>query len=115
MVDSVLIVDIDECAVDTHNCHADATCKNTIGSFTCTCNVGYTGNGVSCTGMKCSFYQLMNCFMKCWSFFSIPFWSVLQNKWKILSHNAVLSKHKIERNENLKKIKSEIRICISFE
>ena len=34
----------------THNCHADSRCTNTKGSFYCTCNVGYTGDGVTCTG-----------------------------------------------------------------
>jgi uncharacterized protein (TIGR03382 family) len=41
-------VDIDECALGTDNCDANATCANTPGSFTCACNVGYSGAGVSC-------------------------------------------------------------------
>ena len=31
------------------NCAADATCTDTPGSFICTCNLGYTGNGTVCT------------------------------------------------------------------
>jgi hypothetical protein len=42
-------VDIDECANGTANCSVNATCKNTHGSFTCTCNPGYTGDGKTCT------------------------------------------------------------------
>ena len=42
--------DIDECALGTDNCDSQATCVNTIGSFTCGCNVGYTGNGITCVG-----------------------------------------------------------------
>ena len=45
--------DIDECTINTHNCDRDpgqATCTNTIGSFTCACNTGFAGNGVICTG-----------------------------------------------------------------
>ena len=42
--------DIDECTDGTHNCDSNATCANTVGSFTCTCNAGYTGNGTICTG-----------------------------------------------------------------
>ncbi|CAH3173478.1 unnamed protein product, partial [Porites evermanni] len=42
------IVDVDECDDDTHNCHSEATCTNTVGSFTCSCNEGYTGDGILC-------------------------------------------------------------------
>ena len=33
-----------------NDCHVDATCTNTDGSFTCACKPGYTGNGTDCTG-----------------------------------------------------------------
>ena len=42
--------DIDECTSGTHNCNANAHCSNTIGSFTCNCVQGYSGNGVECSG-----------------------------------------------------------------
>ena len=48
--------DNNECTLDTHNCHDDATCTNTYGSFYCTCNTGFTGNGVNCSGMT-KFHQ----------------------------------------------------------
>ena len=35
----------------THKCHVDATCANTIGSFACSCNIGYVGDGYNCTGI----------------------------------------------------------------
>ncbi|XP_078603619.1 uncharacterized protein LOC144877552 isoform X4 [Branchiostoma floridae x Branchiostoma japonicum] len=41
--------DVDECAEETDNCSPQATCSDTPDSFTCTCNPGYTGNGVTCT------------------------------------------------------------------
>ncbi len=37
--------DIDECVVGTDGCHNNANCMNTMGSFTCECMLGYTGNG----------------------------------------------------------------------
>ena len=42
--------DEDECQDEKHNCHANAQCNNTFGSYNCTCLNGYSGNGVSCLG-----------------------------------------------------------------
>ena len=44
-------VDTDEC-LTVSPCHASATCNNTEGSYTCTCNSGYFGDGVSCNGRR---------------------------------------------------------------
>ena len=44
-------LDIDECIIGTNrnNCDENASCTNTFGGFTCTCNDGYEGDGVTCT------------------------------------------------------------------
>jgi len=42
-------IDINECNLGIDNCHLFATCTNTQGSFTCQCNLGYFGDGFSCT------------------------------------------------------------------
>ena len=50
-----LLSDVNECLPSlisepyrhlTHNCHADANCTNTNGSFYCACLTGYSGDGV---------------------------------------------------------------------
>ena len=51
VVVNVNVVDLNECVIGTHNCHADSNCSNTKGSFYCTCLTGYSGDGVGCVGM----------------------------------------------------------------
>ncbi|CAG5110171.1 Oidioi.mRNA.OKI2018_I69.chr2.g4598.t1.cds [Oikopleura dioica] len=41
--------DVNECYKGTDNCHYNARCVNTVGSFQCICKNGYQGNGVNCT------------------------------------------------------------------
>ena len=44
------VPDINECTTNTHNCHDNANCTNTNGSFACECWNGFTGDGKNCTG-----------------------------------------------------------------
>ena len=44
--------DVDECNASIPACDVNAKCKNTIGSFLCTCNIGYHGDGKSCQGKR---------------------------------------------------------------
>ena len=43
--------DINECAESTAACDSNATCANSPGSYECICDNGYSGDGMSCTGM----------------------------------------------------------------
>ncbi|CAH3156243.1 unnamed protein product, partial [Porites evermanni] len=63
-VPDFFFADINECEAGKHNCHANANCTNTKGSFECTCNPGYSGDGVNCTGENnTSVFFLMNLFL----------------------------------------------------
>ncbi|XP_072048085.1 uncharacterized protein [Amphiura filiformis] len=51
--------DINECILGIDNCnHVNGTCKNTIGSFTCSCKSGYNGDGINCTACTSGKYGI---------------------------------------------------------
>ena len=39
---------VDECEKAIHDCHRNADCKNTVGSYECYCKKGFIGNGKYC-------------------------------------------------------------------
>ena len=41
--------DFDECDLDL--CAAGANCSNVMGGFLCSCNEGFSGDGLTCSGM----------------------------------------------------------------
>ncbi|XP_044181237.1 uncharacterized protein LOC114975424 [Acropora millepora] len=47
--------DIDECSSAANECHQNASCHNTKGSYNCTCKDGFEGDGKNCTDIdECS-------------------------------------------------------------
>ena len=52
-----IFADIDECELETDNCNSYANCTDTDGSYTCTCQIGFTGDGRECDG-NAFFYNL---------------------------------------------------------
>ena len=47
---NIIFADLEECATNTHNCDVNADCVNTVGSYSCKCRAGYTGDGQTCNG-----------------------------------------------------------------
>ena len=43
-------LDVDECTAFFPVCHVNANCRNTRGSYSCTCNSGFSGDGKTCRG-----------------------------------------------------------------
>ena len=52
--------DISECEVDLDNCDQQATCTNNLGSYSCACNAGWTGDGFSCQGKNNMFPEYLS-------------------------------------------------------
>ncbi len=46
----LLYIDIDECT-SGNNCSVNAFCTNVNGSYYCTCNIGFQGDGSDCSGV----------------------------------------------------------------
>ncbi len=47
--------DVDECLRQTDMCSMNELCKNSIGSYQCSCKNGYSGNGTYCVDIdECS-------------------------------------------------------------
>ena len=53
--------DVNECEKPGgNNCHQNATCTDTAGSYTCSCMLGYSGNGNVCDGMIIDIVCMLN-------------------------------------------------------
>ena len=77
-------IDINECDIGSDDCGNNSICANTIGSFTCTCEIGYQGSsGRNCVG-KTFVYDANACDMVK---FCVPV--VLQNICIILCLNDI--------------------------
>ena len=49
---NLCVSDVDECVREgsSYPCHTRADCNNSMGSYYCTCQTGFSGDGSSCDG-----------------------------------------------------------------
>ena len=50
LTDVFFFLDVNECKAGTYKCDAQASCSNTIGSYTCKCNPGWENIEGKCQG-----------------------------------------------------------------
>ena len=57
----MLASDINECDRSPSVCHVNADCQDTEGSFNCSCQTGFLGDGMTCNGnVICSLHVCMH-------------------------------------------------------
>ena len=49
-------LDVNECDTGIDSCHMNATCINTIGSYDCKCDHGFSGDGFNCSSKVLHYY-----------------------------------------------------------
>ncbi|XP_069476266.1 mucin-4-like [Ambystoma mexicanum] len=60
-----LTLNLDECSLGS-SCSSRATCTNTVGSYKCTCNSGFNGDGFSCVDVnECNSTTLCSSYATC--------------------------------------------------
>lgn len=57
-------LDINECRDETNRCHVKARCINTQGSYTCSCNSGFHGDGMVCSDIDECAWGVHDCHRK---------------------------------------------------
>lgn len=72
-----IVPDVDECASpETNECHLNAVCTNTEGTYVCRCKKGFSGDGKNCTGKIPKVFRLFFMLNFIIPFF-LSFWEVL--------------------------------------
>jgi hypothetical protein len=98
--------DIDECTEGIDNCHQQAMCQNTDGSFICYCNNGWTGNGTHCTGKEGINWVSHQRITQSWMFYHGPWLTINIEPCQVT--NGV----RCQRNMNVRLSRNSWDYCI---
>ena len=82
------VLDENECNATTYPCHEDAFCNNTVGSFECICEDGFTGNGTFCRGLL----NVLSLLLIDWDIWDVPV-----HYSTIIPYNSVHGRFKNEK------------------
>ena len=80
---------VDECQKNTHDCHLNATCRNTNGSFVCTCLSGFKGDGRECTGKGLYIVIASLWLWEMWVCLYLPSWFVFDCFEQVVTLSAI--------------------------
>lgn len=61
MVGHLFCADVNECELFPSPCDDNAHCVDTAGSFQCTCNSGFSGNGLFCYNCELQLHYCIVC------------------------------------------------------
>ena len=103
--------DEDECLNITLYCDVNATCTNTEGSFECTCDEGFTGDGLTCQSER-GLFQGLNVFSEAFSVTIVPKMNAVDSrKWKKII-NVATGKQCVSEDENLEQLQIALKHTI---
>ena len=97
------LTDVNECEVGEDNCHTFASCNDTDGSYYCLCNEGFSGDGVTCTGIYdtiaiINHYVCLSLILKCIKVWWISIYvyrtcssvvQILMSVWNQMAHSVM--------------------------
>ncbi|XP_064397072.1 CUB and sushi domain-containing protein 3-like isoform X2 [Halichondria panicea] len=80
--------DIDECFLSEDDCHSNASCTNTLGGFSCSCQLGFQGDGQTCLDINECSLDKTNCSQGCEN--SVGSFQCVCNQGYRLAHDGQL-------------------------
>ena len=110
--------DIDECTTGLHSCHSSrASCTNTVGSYSCSCDHPYTGDGRTCNLVAGNYWSRLHFpffFLFFFFFFFFFFTSINQTEISRCK-GAGRNQDRVIEWFSVRKRRSKVKICQMFK